>query len=67
MSGKKWDPGFVRSAKESFMVRYTIMISDGFENKFDNFIKNLNIINSSNAVTVLKKEEIVAIRKEIDG
>jgi hypothetical protein len=46
------------------MISYTILVDPDYASKFENFLSNLNKTNSRFAVTVLKKEEIVAVPKE---
>ena len=49
------------------MISYTILVDRDYASKFENFLSNLNKTNSRFAVTVLRKEEIVAIPKEDNG
>jgi len=46
------------------MHRYTVLVEDKFQEKFENFLTNLNIVNSKKVVSVLLKEQIVATPKE---
>ena len=46
------------------MRQYIILVSDGFEEKFESFLGNLNLINSKPVVRILLNEEIVAEPKE---
>jgi hypothetical protein len=46
------------------MHQYSILVADTFEEKFESFLRNLNIINSKNVVSIISKAEIIAIPKE---
>ena len=48
------------------MHLYNIMVIDSFKEKFENFLANINIVNSSKVVSILDKKEIVAMPKESD-
>lgn len=43
---------------------YNVMVTDSFKEKFENFLANINIVNSSKVVSILDKKEIVAMPKE---
>ena len=47
------------------MRQYIILVSDKFEEKFESFLGNLNLINSKPVVRILKSEDIVAEPKEL--
>ena len=46
------------------MFIYKIIVEEEYDEKFKNFLTNLNIVNSKNVVIVLEKKEIVAYPKE---
>jgi hypothetical protein len=46
------------------MYRYLILVSKDFAEKFESFLDNLNLVNSKNVVTTIKKEEVVAEPKK---
>lgn len=46
------------------MHLYNIMVIDSFKEKFENFLANINIVNSNKVVSILDKKEIVAMPKE---
>lgn len=46
------------------MHLYSIIVNDSFTEKFENFLANINIVNSNKVVSILDKKEIVAMPKE---
>lgn len=46
------------------MYLYNIIVIDSFKEKFENFLANINIVNSNKVVSILDKKEIVAMPKE---
>ncbi len=46
------------------MYRYTVLVESDFVDKFENFIKNLNLVNSKKVASISSKDEIVAVPKE---
>ena len=46
------------------MFLYTVVVDDKFTEKFENFLTNLNIVNSKTVVRLMDKKEVVAIPKE---
>jgi hypothetical protein len=46
------------------MFLYTVVVDDRFTEKFENFLTNLNVVNSKKVVTLMDKKEVVAIPKE---
>jgi hypothetical protein len=47
------------------MYLYKVMVDDDFCDKFQNFLANINIVNSNKVVSIIKKEELVAIPKGV--
>ncbi len=47
------------------MHEYTIIVADKFDEKFESFLNNLNLINSKQVVKLIKKEHIIAVPKEV--
>lgn len=43
---------------------YQVLVDDGFRDKFENFLTNLNTVNSKKVVTLVDKKEVVAIPRE---
>ena len=53
-------------SKGDGMLLYEIVIPDAFKDKFENFINNVNAVNSKMMVKIIKSREIVAIPKQGD-
>ena len=47
------------------MQLYQVLVDEKFQDKFENFLTNLNIVNSKKVVTLIDKKEVVAIPKEV--
>jgi len=45
------------------MILYEIIVPESFGEKFENFINNVNIVNSKKMVKIINKKKIVAIPK----
>lgn len=46
------------------MHQYTVLVEDKYCEKFENFLANLNIVNSKKVVSISDKKQVVAIPKE---
>jgi hypothetical protein len=49
------------------MILYSIMVKSGYKEKFDNMVKNLNILVGDDAVKIIDAKDIVAIPKKEGG